>query len=165
MFRTSLLNPGLGKSVLRPSSGVIRCLSLKPDFSKLKKIPQPPGHVVGTVNDAYKPPLSSHWEGSYHWVYEKIITIGLIPLASVPFIAGVEHPMFDSIFSVALLWHVHAGLKSCIIDYIPERVWGFWHKLAGKLLTLGTFLGMYGIYVLETANNGLYDLISKLWHS
>lgn len=161
----SIIGPELMKNGSCIPRIAIRTISFKPDFSKFKKIKQPPGIIVGTVNEPTKIPLVSYYEGSYHWVYEKIITVGLIPLSLVPFFAGVEHPMIDSIFSIGLLFHIHAGLKSCIIDYIPERVWGFWHRFAGKLLTLGTFVAMYGVYVLETANNGLYDLISKLWQA
>lgn len=159
MFR-SIIRPGL----VKPSGySAARLLSLKPNWSKFKKIPEPPGLIIGTVNEPYRIPLVSNYEGSYHWVYERIISFALIPMSVLPFVANSPHPMIDAFFSVGLLFHIHSGLKSCIIDYIPERVWGFWHKFAGKLLTLGTFFAMYGVYVIETANNGIYDLVSKLW--
>ncbi|SGZ56514.1 CIC11C00000001206 [Sungouiella intermedia] len=140
-----------------------RNLLLKPDFSKLKKIEQPPGHIVGNVNDAYKIPLVSPYEGNYHWTYERILAIGLVPLTAFPFALGYEFPMVDTAFCLTVLFHAHSGFKSCIIDYIPLRVYGFWHHAASKLLSLGTFVSMYGIYVLETTENGLFDLIARLW--
>lgn len=140
-----------------------RCISLKPDFSKFKKIEQPPGDIVGTVNEAYKAPEASFYEGGYHWTYERAISICLVPLTMTPFIAGVEFPMIDSIFSMALLFHCHTGFKSCIIDYIPKRVYGIWHSIASNLLTAGTFVGMYGIYLLETNGNGLFELLKSIW--
>lgn len=152
------------RAVIKPSS-IVRCISLKPDFSKLKKIEQPPGFIVGTVNEPYKPPGASFYEGGYHWTYERFIAISLVPLAMSPFIGGVEHPMIDSIFSIALLFHCHTGFKSCIIDYIPKRVYGIWYGLASKLLTFGTFVGMYGVYLLETESNGLFELIRSIWNS
>ncbi|EGW31152.1 uncharacterized protein SPAPADRAFT_63063 [Spathaspora passalidarum NRRL Y-27907] len=142
-----------------------RQFRLIPDFSKFKKIEQPPGYIVGTVNDAYIPPPTKHIDGSYHWTYDRVVTIGMIPLMMTPFIAGIEFPMVDSALSTLLLWHCHAGFKSCIIDYIPERVYGIWHKMATGLLTAGSCLGMYGIYVMETANNGLFELLSNIWHA
>lgn len=165
-FRPS---PGV-LSIIRPRvaikpSSMVRCISLKPDFSKLKKIEQPPGFVVGTVNDAYKPPEASFYEGGYHWTYERMIAIGLVPLTITPFIAGIEYPMIDSLFSIALLFHCHTGLKSCIIDYIPKRVYGIWYGAATKLLTFGTFVGMYGVYLLETESNGLFELVKNIWIS
>ena len=140
-----------------------RPLRLLPNLSKFKKIEQPPGYIVGTVNDAYNPPSPVYYEGSYHWTYERIIAITMLPLVMTPFAAGVEYPMIDSIFSTLLLFHCHAGIKSCIIDYIPKRVYGFWYGAASKLLTLGTFVAMYGIYELETSCNGLFDLVKAIW--
>ncbi|KAK6456007.1 membrane anchor in succinate dehydrogenase complex [Scheffersomyces xylosifermentans] len=140
-----------------------RFISLKPNFSKLKKIEQPAGHIVGTVNDAYVPPEADFYEGSYHWTYERAISISLVPLSMVPFVAGVEYPMIDSLFSTLLLFHCHAGFKACIIDYIPRRVYGFWHGAASKLLTFGSFVGLYGIYVIETDGNGLFALLQSIF--
>lgn len=164
MFSRSIIGlrqVGLARSPLTHA----RLLLLKPDFSKLKKIEQPPGHIVGTVNDAYKIPLVSFYEGSYHWTYERILAASLVPLTSFPFVMGTEYPMVDTAWCLALLFHAHSGFKACIIDYIPERVYGIWHKVASKLLTLGSFIAMYGIYVVETTENGMFDLISRIWNA
>ncbi|RCK65222.1 Mitochondrial inner membrane protein SHH4 [Candida viswanathii] len=162
MFCPSIYSP-LRRSLLKPSFSITRSLRLVPDLSKFKKIEQPAGYIVGTVNDAYQSPQPVYYEGSYHWTYERIIAITMLPLVMAPFVAGVEFPMIDSVFSTLLLFHCHAGIKSCIIDYIPKRVYGFWYGAASKLLTLGTFVAMYGIYVLETTSNGLFDLIKAIW--
>lgn len=140
-----------------------RQLSLKPDFSKFKLIPQPPGHIVGDVNDAYIPPDSSFYHGSYHWAYERLASVAMVPLGLSPFIFGNDYPMVDYSFSTLLLYHVHSGFQSCIIDYIPKRVYGIWHKMAMGLLTLGSSVGLYGIYLLETADNGLFGLVAKIF--
>ncbi|MCP8718477.1 MAG: CybS family protein, partial [Asgard group archaeon] len=162
MFGPSILSPA--RTVLRtPIIKPTRALRLIPNLSKFKTIEQPPGYIVGTVNDAYKPPSPVYYEGSYHWTYERIIAITMLPLVMTPFAAGVEYPMIDSIFSTLLLFHCHAGIKSCIIDYIPKRVYGFWYGAASKVLTFGTFVAMYGIYVLETSSNGLFDLVKAIW--
>lgn len=140
-----------------------RSVSLRPDFSKLRLKKSPPGNIVGTVNDAYIPPPANHYEGGHHWTYERLISAALVPLLVTPIVAGVEHPLLDVSFCLTLLFHVHAGLKSCIIDYIPKRVYGVWHTFASGLLTLGSFVGMYGVYVLETTENGLFALMKALW--
>ncbi|KAK6462050.1 membrane anchor subunit of succinate dehydrogenase [Scheffersomyces coipomensis] len=142
---------------------ITRSISLKPDFSKFKKIEQPAGHVVGTVNDAYVAPPARFSEGGYHWAYEKIVTLSMIPTMMVPFIFGPEYPMIDYIFSVLLLFHCHAGFKSCIIDYIPQRVFGIWHKIASGVLTMGSAVSLYGIYLLETSGNGIFELVRNLF--
>jgi succinate dehydrogenase (ubiquinone) membrane anchor subunit len=159
LVRLGIQRPLNVATAVRPA----RSLRLIPDFSKFKLTPQPAGNIVGTVNDAYIPPMSNHYEGGYHWTYERILAVSLVPLTMFPFVGGVEHPMVDAIFLVALLFHCHAGLKSCIIDYIPSRIYSVWHRIAAKLLTLGTFLSMYGVYILETENSGLFDLVRSIW--
>lgn len=157
----SLIRPRSPVSILKPFS--LRHISLKPDFNKLKKIEQPPGFIVDTVNEPYKHPEPDYYEGSFHWTYERALAISLVPLTMAPFVLGVEYPLIDTVCSVAVLFHSHVGLKSCIVDYIPKRVYGVWHGVASKLLTLGTFVGLYGIYLIETTSNGVFTLIKSLW--
>lgn len=145
----------------------IRQLSLKPDISKLKLIPSPPGGVRGGINDAFQPPEPNHFHGSYHWDYERITAASLLPLTTIPLYislsGGVVPPLLDASLCVALILHVHYGLMSCIIDYIPRRKFGVWHDMARYLLYGGSAIALYGVYDLETSNNGLVDLIGRLW--
>ncbi|KAG7661307.1 SDH4 [[Candida] subhashii] len=127
-----------------------------------KTIPQPPGFIVGTVNDAYVPPPPHKLEGSLHWTSERIVTIGMLPLVLSPLITGGS-TMIDSSMSALLLYHCFAGFQSCIIDYIPKRVYGVYHTYAMYLLTLGTGLAGYGVYQIETKEGGVSQIISKLW--
>ncbi|SCU97811.1 LADA_0H08438g1_1 [Lachancea dasiensis] len=149
------------------SSIAIRSLSLKPNFSKLKLTPPPPGGVVGGVNDKLETPEIDFFHGSYHWDYERITAISLIPLTLVPMYgalsSGTLYPMVDATLCSVLLIHAQLGLTSCIVDYIPKRKFGVWHSLAMASLYAGTAVGLYGVYELETSNNGLIDLIGKLW--
>lgn len=144
-----------------------RLISIKPDFSKFKLTPPPPGGVVGGVNDAYKPPEPNHFHGSYHWDYERITAVSLIPLTTIPLYTslsgGVVHPLLDASLCVMLILHAHYGFMSCIIDYIPKRKFGLWHDMARYLLYGGSALAFYGVYELETNNNGIVDLIANLW--
>lgn len=160
MFSITKLNK-IGLPV-RPTQ-LIRPISLKPDFSKYKLKEQPPGYVVGTVNDPYVPPAPDFFHGGHHWSYEKVVTGALLPLTIAPFIFGTEIPIVDAAFGVTCLFHCHMGMKSCIIDYIPKRVYGIWHTYATRLLTLGTSLGLYGIYQIETTYNGIFEVIKSLW--
>jgi succinate dehydrogenase hydrophobic anchor subunit len=137
--------------------------SLKPDFSKYKLIKQPVGHIVGTVNDATPRVESDHFHGSYHWTYERSLAVALVPLTMAPFISGVDMPLVDSLLATSILMHSHIGFQSCIIDYIPKRVYGVWHTFAMRLLTFGTIVSFYGVYVMETSDEGLSNLIKKCW--
>ncbi|ABN67811.2 succinate dehydrogenase membrane anchor subunit [Scheffersomyces stipitis CBS 6054] len=128
----------------------------------IKTIPQPPGFIVGTVNDAYVPPPPHKLEGSLHWTSERLVAIGMVPLALAPFITGTSS-VIDSTFSALLLYHCYAGFQSCIIDYIPRRVYGPLHNYAMYLLTFGTGVAGYGLYQIESKEDGVAGIISKVW--
>ena len=141
-----------------------RNISIKPNFKKFKLIEQPAGGIIGTVNEAYQPKEIDYYEGSYHWMYDRLITLTLVPLTITPFILGnIEYPILDASLSCLLLWHCKAGFESCIIDYIPKRVYGIWHSIAMGFLSIGTWISLYGIYVIETENNGLLNIITSIW--
>ncbi|QLQ79495.1 hypothetical protein HG537_0C01420 [Torulaspora globosa] len=144
-----------------------RHLSLKPNLSKFKLIPSPPGGVKGGLNDAFQPPEPNHFHGSYHWDYERITAASLLPLTTISLYislnGGVVHPLLDASLCVMLVVHAHYGFMSCIIDYIPKRKFGIWHDMARYLLYSGSALALYGVYDLETRNNGIVDLVGKLW--
>jgi succinate dehydrogenase (ubiquinone) membrane anchor subunit len=129
----------------------------------LKQIPQPPGYIVGTVNDAYIGPPPSKSHGSLHWTVERAISIALVPLAVVPFVTGSFAPFLDATFSTLILAHSFIGFQACIVDYIPARVYGKAHDYALWLLTLGTGVAAYGIYQLEANDVGLAGLVAKVW--
>lgn len=166
MFSTRLLRPSIISPPRFPTFS--RNISLKPRLPKLPNLklkPDAPGNIIGTVNDAYVPPMPDISEGSFHWAYERMVVLSMTPLVVFPFIAGVDYPLVDATLGVLIALHSRYGFHSCIIDYIPLRKFDFWHKFAMFLLNVGTCVSIYGIYILETENNGLCDLIQKLWHA
>lgn len=128
----------------------------------IKTIPQPPGYVVGDVNQPYQAPPPKKMEGSLHWTLERIVCVGILPLTVAPFLSGVS-TLVDSTMSALLLYHCYSGFQSCIIDYIPMRVYGAYHKAAMYLLALGTGVAGYGIYKIEKKEGGLFPVIAKVW--
>ncbi|KAH3684971.1 hypothetical protein WICPIJ_004050 [Wickerhamomyces pijperi] len=132
------------------------------DIPFLKQIPQPPGYVVGNVNDAYIPPHASKTHGSLHWTTERLIAIGLVPLTVVPFVTGSFAPVLDAVLSVTILAHSWIGFQACIIDYVQKRVYGSAHDYAIYLLSFGTVIAGLGIYNLEANDVGLTGLIAKV---
>ncbi|CAG98906.1 Tim18p [Kluyveromyces lactis] len=165
MLRTSLLHRQL-RGIRLPA------VFSSSKFAKYKLIPPPPGGVTGNVNDNLPKTEPNWFHGSYHWDYERITAVSLVPLTMVPlygamssatFASGFPFPVIDSLLASTILIHAYLGITSCIIDYIPKRKFGFWHKAAKFALALGSSFSLYGIYVLETENNGLIDLVSTLW--
>lgn len=131
----------------------------------IKTIPQPPGFIVGTVNDAYVPPKPSKTHGSYHWTSERIVALGLLPLVGSSMF-GTVSGIIDTTMASFLLYHCYVGFQSCIIDYIPKRVYGVYHNLAMYLLTFGTGVAGYGIYEIEQKEEGgITGIVSKVFHA
>lgn len=133
------------------------------DIPFLKQIPQPPGYVVGTVNDAFVGPRPSHSHGSLHWTAERAVAIALVPLVTVPFVTGSLAPVLDATLGGLILAHAFVGFQSCIIDYIPKRVYGSQHDYAIWLLIFGTGVAGYGLYEIESKDVGLAGILKKLW--
>lgn len=148
----SLTRVGLPKQILTPS--MVR---------GIKTIPQPPGHIVGTVNDAYVTPKPNKTHGSLHWTTERAVAIGMVPLVATSLVSS-PGVIVDTTLSAFILYHSYVGFQSCIIDYIPKRVYGPYHNYAMYLLTFGTGVAGYGIYTIEQKEEGgLGGIVSKLW--
>ncbi|WPK25109.1 hypothetical protein PUMCH_002412 [Australozyma saopauloensis] len=129
----------------------------------LTTIPQPPGGVTGNVNEAYVPPKPLKSHGSFHWTSERIVAVGLLPLVGSSF-AGTSSTIIDTTLAAFMLYHVHSGFQSCIIDYIPLRVYGSFHKICMYLLTFGTGVAGYGVYEIEQKEEGgLAGVVSRIF--
>lgn len=131
--------------------------------SRQSILPPPPQRIAGTVNDptAIPPPSPTH--GSYHWTFERIIAVTLVPLTVAPFAAGSLHPVLDAALAATILIHSHVGFQSVIIDYIPQKRLrrtrsAFWWGLRAATLTVAV-----GIYEFETNDVGLAEGIKRIW--
>lgn len=129
-----------------------------------RTIPQPPGFVVGDVNDPTPVPPVHKLEGLLHWTSERMVAVALVPLASAPFFTGVSS-MVDSLLLALLLYHCYCGFQACIIDYIPKRVYGVWHKVAMSLLLCGTGVAGYGAYRIQQQEGGITKIVGKVWNA
>lgn len=155
MISTTSTRLGLGFS----RKNLLQIQNVRPFF---KTIPQPPGNIIGTVNDAYVPPPSNSLHGSKHWTFERVVIVGMTPLMLAPLVTGSS--ICDAAMSSLLLYHLYAGFQSCIIDYIPKRVYGGLHNVAMAFLAFGTAVAGYGVYKIEQENeDGLFGLLKKLW--
>lgn len=154
------INTRLGLGIARQSAAPFRPILHSRSF--FKTIPQPPGNIIGTVNDAYVPPAGNKLHGSLHWTFERVVVVGMTPLVLAPFITGTS-PL-DSAMAGLLLYHCYAGFQSCIIDYIPKRVYGSLHSVAMAFLTFGAFVCGYGVYKIENEEeDGVFGILKKLW--
>lgn len=126
---------------------------------------QPPGYIVGTVNDAAELNAPDRVHGTNHWLFERATVIAFAPLISYALIKGTLPPLADASLGFLLVSHCHFGLGACITDYVPKRLFPKLSPLCFMLLGAGSAAGLYGIYKLETEENGLVGAVSTLWHA
>ena len=96
----------------RPSNASIKS-RIAPFHSTAQQNILPPGPQVieGGVNDPAPIPKPHPTEGSYHWVFERLLSIGLIPLTIAPFAAGSMNPTMDALLCAGILIHSHIGFE------------------------------------------------------
>lgn len=179
-----LLFPGL-KPVLNASTVIVNpvravfpglVLSTKRSFYSINRLnaENKINDIANTSKEAsssvqmFKPPEFSQFKDSYQKTMREQQNI-LDSINNVPFYAflypgGVMNPLLDASLSSIFLIYLQYGFTSCIIDYIPKEKYPRWHKLALYCLYGGSMLSLYGIYELETKNNGFVDLVKKLWN-
>jgi len=128
-------------------------------------IPPGPQVIQGTINDPVPVPGPRPTEGGYHWDFERLVAIGIIPLTAAPFVGQSLSPITDAVLCSLLLVHSHIGFEACIIDYFPHQKAPKLHSLFMWMLRAGTVLAGAGLYSLETNDVGLTATVTKIWHA
>ncbi len=100
--------------------------------------------------------------GSYHWDFERALSVATIPLIGGAFFVGSD-PMIDLALGVVLPLHCHLGLGCVIEDYLPSRRAGTLNKVATWGLGGFTLLTLYGCYQFNTNDVGLTALAKRVW--
>ncbi|KAF8539233.1 succinate dehydrogenase cytochrome b small subunit mitochondrial precursor [Trichophaea hybrida] len=159
----SLFRTGLRSASLAPTP---RFIAPRIAFSTTQKrsiLPAGPQVIDGTVNDPVPVPPPNPTHGSYHWTFERLISIALVPLTIAPFAAGSLHPITDAVLGAALVLHSHIGFQSCIVDYIPKRKYPKSSNTAKWALNGATALVLYGLYEFETNDVGITEGVKRVW--
>ncbi|KKF92899.1 Succinate dehydrogenase [ubiquinone] cytochrome b small subunit mitochondrial [Ceratocystis platani] len=131
--------------------------------SRRSLLPPGPQVVVGTVNDAVPVPDAHPAHGSYHWTFDRVLAVGLIPLTFAPFVGGSLNPTTDAILCGTMLVHSHMGFNNIITDYIPSRQFPKSRKAADWGLVAATLLVGAGLYEFETNDVGVTETIKRVW--
>jgi succinate dehydrogenase (ubiquinone) membrane anchor subunit len=79
--------------------------------AQLGILPPGPQVIEGGVNDPAPVPPPHPTEGSYHWLFERMLAVGLIPLTVAPFAAGSLNPTLDALLCASILIHSHIGFE------------------------------------------------------
>lgn len=109
-------------------------------------------YIDGTVNDPTPVPPADAVHGSYHWDFERFLSVSLIPLCTVGMVKHGACGLLDaSLLSVVLL-HSHTGFDAILTDYLHKRKFPVMGPLAKWMLrgfTVATAVGMYGTYLFR----------------
>ncbi|CAG8547279.1 582_t:CDS:2 [Paraglomus occultum] len=120
--------------------------------------------IKGSVNDAVVLPARDKFFGSYHWFFERSLSISLIPLTAASIVQGA-HPITDLLLGVVLPIHCHVGFDAIITDYLPTRRAPTLHKLSTWGLRGATLLVLIGCYQFNTNDVGMTELVKRVWHA
>lgn len=76
-----------------------------------KILPAGPQVIQGGVNDPAPVPKTDALHGSYHWTFERLMSVALVPLTITPFAAGSISPTLDAALIFGILVHSHIGFQ------------------------------------------------------
>ncbi|KAJ2904517.1 hypothetical protein MKZ38_007849 [Zalerion maritima] len=155
LFRQGVLRPAFKPGIIQTG---VRVAAFQTTTRKRVLPPLP-------LNDPVPVPEPSPSHGSYHWSFERLLAVGLVPLTIAPFAAGSLNPIMDSILCGTLLVHSHLGFQSMIIDYIPTKRLPTIRKLSGWALNAATLLVGVGLYEFETNDVGLTETVKRVWNA
>ncbi|GFG07601.1 succinate dehydrogenase subunit CybS, putative [Aspergillus udagawae] len=150
-FRSPLVNKNVSQVVAFHAS------------AKKQILPPLPQVIQGTMNDPAPIPKPHPSEGSYHWTFERLVSVGLIPLTIAPFAAGSLNPVMDSVLCSLLVLHSHIGFQASIIDYFPGRRVPKTKTFMTWLLRAFTVTTAVGLYEFETNDVGITEAIKRVW--
>ncbi|EXJ85092.1 hypothetical protein A1O3_05767 [Capronia epimyces CBS 606.96] len=163
--------------LLRTTPSISSRLLLAPKWSAVSRaapfsttsqrnlLPPGPQVIEGTVNDPAAVPKVDPLHGSYHWTFERLLSVGLIPLTIAPFAAGSVNPALDAALIFSLIVHSHMGFQSMITDYIPRHKFPTMRKAFSWLLNVATVVVAIGFYEFETNDVGVTEAIKRIWHA
>ncbi|KAI9744429.1 MAG: membrane anchor subunit of succinate dehydrogenase, Sdh4 [Claussenomyces sp. TS43310] len=157
-----LSRPAVRSAFVKDNLGSARIAAF---HSSEKRAILPPGPQIidGTANDAAVVPPTSPANGSYHWTFERLVAVGLIPLTVAPFAAGSINPLLDATLCGLILIHSHIGFEAVVIDYIPNKRLPKTRSFFGWGLRATTVLVGVGLYEFETNDVGLTEAIKRIW--
>lgn len=75
--------------------------------------------VEGTVNDPTPFPAPNKAHGQYHWTFERLLSVSLVPLIGATAVSSVN-PVLDGVLCTALVAHSHMVRRSSLVLAAPR---------------------------------------------
>jgi succinate dehydrogenase (ubiquinone) membrane anchor subunit len=104
-------------------------------------------YIKGTVNEPTTFPAPHPSHGSYHWAFERAVSVALIPLFAAGAVKHGASGVLDATIALTLVVHSHIGFTACLDDYLHARKFPVAGPLSSwtlKAATLATLAGLYG---------------------
>lgn len=101
------------------------------------------------MNDPTTFPEAHPAHGSYHWLFERAISVALIPLIATGAVKHGASGILDASLALTLVLHSHIGFSANLDDYVHKRknpVLGPVLAWTLRFATVGTLAGLYGEY-------------------
>ncbi|KAI9106237.1 CybS-domain-containing protein [Phlyctochytrium arcticum] len=113
-----------------------------------------------TTTQSGEPKSKLH--GSYHWDFERALSLVSVPLIAAPFVIG-SNPYVDLALGVVIPLHTHIGFDAIIQDYLPKRRNPVAFRVLSYTLYAATGLTLYGCYQFNTNDIGITEFVKRLW--
>ncbi|KAJ9611349.1 membrane anchor subunit of succinate dehydrogenase, Sdh4 [Cladophialophora chaetospira] len=164
LFRAAPLIPS-SRQLLSPRCSIISQIAPFSTSPQRKILPAGPQVIQGGVNDPAPIPAPDPLHGSYHWTFERILSVALVPLTIAPFAAGSVSPLLDAALIFGIIVHSHAGFQSIVIDYIPVHKHPTLRRAFMWALNIATLIVAVGFYEFETNDVGVVEATKRIWHA
>ncbi|KAI8921792.1 CybS-domain-containing protein [Entophlyctis helioformis] len=100
--------------------------------------------------------------GSYHWTFERSLSLVSLPLVTGAVALGPT-PYIDFALGFVIPLHCYFGFESMIEDYLPARRVGILYSILIWTTRILTGVAIYGCYVINTTDVGITALAQRLW--
>ncbi|KAJ3066247.1 membrane anchor subunit of succinate dehydrogenase, Sdh4 [Podochytrium sp. JEL0797] len=121
-----------------------------------------PGVETATASNAADLDTKSKVHGSYHWNFERGLSVVTIPLVCSALALG-PIPLVDFGLGVVLPLHTHMGFDCMVQDYIPVRKYGALNTVATWTLRVVTGVVLYGCFLFNTTDVGITAFVKRIW--
>ncbi|KAJ3368447.1 membrane anchor subunit of succinate dehydrogenase, Sdh4 [Allomyces arbusculus] len=111
-----------------------------------------------------KAATDAQFHGSHHWVYERALSVALLPTIGYAMVVGAD-PINDMILASTLVAHMHLGLDQVVTDYVPVRRYPRGGKAANWALRGLTMLVLYGCWRINTQDVGMAESFRRVWRA
>ncbi|KAL2913515.1 hypothetical protein HK105_206975 [Polyrhizophydium stewartii] len=112
--------------------------------------------------DAAAEEPKSRAHGSYHWSFERSLSLVSLPLIGSAAVFG-PIPAVDFLMGFVIPAHCYFGFESMIVDYLPARRVGAFYSIMIWTTRIITALAMYGCYIINTTDVGITALTKRIW--